>query len=213
MVSVNRRRFIGSVAAANLLRCSLGQVEVEVVRPRSPYEALLRDIEPGHDDFPLEKEAFEIAARLKELPLARSQPLAPDFRGSSPLPVRHVPVAESVSRAEFDPSDAAFDAGLKKWLDSLGEIRAARFFVLPDDVVRYEIAGGGQYRVGLWKQIWRNGLLAGFSPIEETLVSVPAPLFRDITAYAFQGVGSFDAQLSHGIPYWRARLDAASGID
>src|SRR5580704_2388702 len=104
MVSVNRRRFIGSVAAASLLRSSLGQVEVEVVRPRSPYEALLRDIEPGHDSFPLEKEAFQIAARLKELTFKRALPLAPDFRGSSPLPVRHVAVAEGVSRAEFDSS-------------------------------------------------------------------------------------------------------------
>ncbi len=184
-----------------------------MVRPRSPYEALLRDIEPGHDGFPLEKAAFEIAARLKDLTLARSLPLAPDFRGSSPLPVRHLPVAEGVSRAEFDPSDAAFGTGLKKWLDSLGEIRAARFFVLPNEVVRYEIATGGQYRVGLWKQTWQSGLLAGFSPIEETLVSAPAPLFRDITEYAFRGVRSFNAQLSQGTPYWRARLDAASGID
>src|ERR1700679_2222109 len=114
MVTVNRRHFIGTVAAASLLRSSPGQVEVEVVRPRSPYEALLRDIEPGHDDFPLEKEAFEIAARLKQLTLTRSLPLAPDFCGSSPLPLRHLPLAEGVSRAEFDPSDAAFSAGLKK---------------------------------------------------------------------------------------------------
>ena len=184
-----------------------------MVRPRSPYEALLRDIEPGHDDFPLEKEAFEIASRLKELPLARSLPLAPDFRGSSPLPVRHVPLVEGVSRAEFNPSDAAFDAGLKKWLDSLGEIRAVHFFVLPDDLVRYEIAAGSQYRVGLWKQTWRNGLLTRFSPVEETLASAPTPLFREITSYTFRWARSFDEQLAHGIPYWRARLDAASGID
>ena len=72
---------------------------------------------------------------------------------------------------------------------------------------------GGQYRVGLWKQTWTGGLLTRFAPIEETLVSAPAPLFRDITAHAFRGVRSFDDQLSHGVPYWRARLDAASGID
>ena len=211
--SVNRRYFIGTVAAASLLRPSPGQVAVEVVRPRNQYEGLLRDIEPGLDDFPIEKEAFEIAARLKALIRTRSLPLATDFRGSSPLPIRYLPVAEGVSHAEFDSSDVAFDAGLKKWLDSAGEIRAARFFVLPDDVVRYEIAAGGQYRVGLWKQTWKSGLLAAFSPIEETIVSAPQPLFRDITAYAFGGVRSFDAQLSHGVPYWRARLDAASGID
>src|SRR5580658_657607 len=173
MVSVNRRHFIGTVAAASLLRPSPAQVAVEVVRPRSQYEALLRDIEPGHDDFPIEKEASEIAARLAALTQTRSLPLAPGFRGPSPFPVRHLPVADGVSRAEFDASDPAFAAGLKKWLDSLGEIRAARFFVLPDDVVRYEIAAAGQYRVGLWKQTWKNGLLAGFSPIEETLVSAP----------------------------------------
>jgi tetratricopeptide (TPR) repeat protein len=210
---MNRRHFIGAMAAASFGRPSPAQVAVEVVRPRSPYEALLRDIEPGRDDFPLEKEAYETAARLQQLTKARSLPLAPDFRGSSPLPVRHVPVAEGVSRAEFDPSDTGFDTGLKKWLDSLGEIRAARFFVLPDDLVRYEIAAGGRYHVGLWKQTWQRGLLAHFSPLEETLVSAPAPLFRDITAHAFRGVRSFDAQLSRGIPYWRARLDAASGID
>jgi len=66
-------------------------------------------------------------------------------------------VAEGVSRAEFDASDMAFSAGLKKWLDSLGEIRAARFFVLPDDVVRYEIAAGGQYRAASLTadRLWR----------------------------------------------------------
>jgi tetratricopeptide (TPR) repeat protein len=210
---MKRRHFIGTVAAASLLRAWPADVKVEIVSPRSPYEALLRDIEPGHDDFPLEKEAFEIAARLRELTRARTLPLAPGFRGSSPFPLRHVQVAEGVSRAEFDPSDAGVDAGLKKWLDSLGEIRAARFFVLPDDLVRYEIAAGNQYRVGLWKQTWKSGLLTHFAPVEETLASAPAPLFRDITAHAFREVHSFDAQLSHGIPYWRARLDAASGID
>src|SRR5437762_13312109 len=102
---MNRRHFIGSVAAASLVRASAADVKVEIVRPRSPYGALLRDIEPGHDDFPLEKEAFEIAARLKQLTLTRSLPLAPDFRGSSPLPVRYAPVAEGASRAEFDLAD------------------------------------------------------------------------------------------------------------
>ena len=101
------------------------QVAVEIARPRSPYEALLRDIVPGHDDFPGEKVAAEIAGHLKNLSL----PLAPDFHGASPIPVRHVPLAEGVSRAEFNPDDTTFD--LKSWHASLGEIRAIRFFVLP----------------------------------------------------------------------------------
>ncbi len=210
---MDRRHFIGALGAASLVRTRPAAGDVEVVRPRSPYEALLRDIEPGHDDFPLEKEAFEIAARLRELPRTRELPLSPDFHGQSPLPVRYVPLAEGVSRAEFDPSEGAFDSGLKGWVDSLGEIRAARFFVLPDDMVRYEIASRNQYRVGLWKQTWKGGVLTRFSPVEETLVSAARPLFRDITAETFRGAPSFDGQLAHGVPYWRSRLDAASGID
>ena len=50
-----------------------------MVRPRSPYEALLRDIEPGHDDFPLEKEAFEMAARAA-VPLGGRGPRDSTFR-------------------------------------------------------------------------------------------------------------------------------------
>ena len=41
----------------------------------------------------------------------------------------------------------------------------------------------------------------------------PTLLFREITGHAFAGAPSFDQQLRKGIPYWRARLDAASGID
>jgi hypothetical protein len=58
---------MGSIAAASLLRpAAAARVAGEVARPRSPYEALLRDIEPRHDDFPREKEAFEIAAPSQE---------------------------------------------------------------------------------------------------------------------------------------------------
>ncbi|HLK67481.1 MAG TPA: FG-GAP-like repeat-containing protein [Bryobacteraceae bacterium] len=214
---MKRRHFIASLAAASLApSCTeirTAAAEIEIVRPRSPYEALLRDIEPGHDDFPVEKQAAEIAAHFRALTRSRTLPLAPDFTGASPLPVRYTPIAEGVSRAEFQSDGETFAAGLVKWLDSLGEIRSARFFVLPNDILRFEIAGRNQYRVGMWKNTWAKGLLAHFAPIEEVVVTAPAPLFRDITGTAFRGVESFDAQLSHGIPYWRARLDAACGID
>src|SRR6201999_90313 len=49
----------------------------------------------------------------------------------------------------------ALPAGLAEWKSKLGEIRAARFFVLPEDRVRYEIATstgkGLEYHTGLWK--------------------------------------------------------------
>ena len=192
---MNRRRFLGIVATATLFRPASAQVTVNGARPKNPADLLLRDIDPG-DDFPLEKEALEIAGHLRTLLQTRSLPLAPDFRGISPL-----------------PSETDFEAGLKNWLDGLGQVRAARFFVLPDDVVRYEIASEGQYRVGHWKQRWAGGLLTHFSPIDETLATSPRPLFEDVTDHAFRGVDSFARQLAHGVPYWRGHLDAASGID
>jgi tetratricopeptide (TPR) repeat protein len=199
-------------------RPASADVEVEVTRPRNSYEGLLADIEPGHDGFPLEKQAFEIAAHLKRLALTRTLPLAPDIRGASPHPVRYRAIAEGVSIAEYDAGSADIGEGLARWLDSLGQnslgqIRALRFYVLPDDIVRFEAASEGQYRVGLWKLQWTNGQVTHFSPVEETVVTAPAPLFREITAHAFGGVDSFDFQLRRGIPYWRAHLDAASGID
>ena len=212
---MHRRRFIGCVAAASLIRPASADVAVEVVHPRNPYEALLRDIEPGHDEYPFEKEAFEIAARLKRLTETRTLPLAAGLRGVSPFTVRYVSVAEGVSKAESSTVRTGRHrrGGLSKWLDSLGEIRAARFYVLPDERVRFEIASGDQYRVGLWKQKWVAGRIVRFDAVEETVTTAPAPLFRDITGHVFQGVDSFEHQLRRGIPWWRGRLDAASGID
>ena len=82
-----------------------------------------------------------------------------------------------------------------------------------DNIVRYEIASDGNYRVGRWSLQWSAGRLTSVSPVEETLVTSPRPLFEDITDRAFRGMDSFDRQLAHGVPYWRRRLDAASGID
>jgi tetratricopeptide (TPR) repeat protein len=209
---MNRRRFIGTVAVASLLKPAPA-LAVEVIHPSNPYEALLRDIEPGHDEFPLEKEAFEIASYLKRLPETRTLPCVPRLRGISPLPAGYAAVADGVSKAEYDSSASDIAAGFEKWLDSMRPIRAARFYVLPDNRIRYEIASTNQYRVGIWKQKWAGAQLTEFSPIEETVVTAPAPLFREFTAHAFQGVDSFDRQLRHGIPYWRVHLDAASGID
>jgi tetratricopeptide (TPR) repeat protein len=186
---------------------------VTAIHSRSPWDALLRDIEPAADEFPLEKQAFEIAAQLKRLPETGALPFAQNLRGVSPMPVRYKPAGEGVSTAEYGGSGAAIAEGFKRWLDSIGPIRAARFYVLPDDAVRFEIASGNTYRTGMWKQQWTGGQITGFSPTEETVVTAPGPLFREITAHAFQGAESFERQLRHGVPYWRARLDAASGID
>jgi tetratricopeptide (TPR) repeat protein len=129
------------------------------------------------------------------------------------MPARFRKIAEDVSQAEYTLDDAGFEEGLKRWVDGLGEIRSARFYPLADNRVRYEIASAGQYRVGVWKQVWSGDSLTEFAPIEETLVTARETRFRDITSHVFGGVESFDQQLLRGIPHWRARLDLATGID
>lgn len=207
----NRRRFMAALAA--LAACPSSHAKVEVRLKKSPYEDLLRFIEPGHDEFPLEREAFEIASRLKRLTEVRALPLADKFRGISPQPKQYIDIAPGVRKAEFDAANTDFSGGLQRWLDSVGVIRSARFFVLPENTIRYEIASGNQYRVGLWKQMWKDAKLVHFTPLEEIVTTAPAPLFHDITVHSFGGVDSFERQLLPGVPYWRTRLDAATGID
>ncbi|MDQ1469393.1 MAG: hypothetical protein QOJ99_873, partial [Bryobacterales bacterium] len=211
---MNRRNFITGVAAATSLRLrAQAAVQVEVVRPPNPYDVLLRHVEPGHDEFPHEKEAFDAAAHLKRMLETKTLPFAANLQGASPLPVRYVAVAPDVSRAEFDPAPGNIAAGFQRWLDDLGPVRSARFYVLPGDIIRYEIAAGNTYRVGRWTQKWSSGRITEFAPIEETVTTSRLPLFRDITGHCFQSCDSFTGQLSHGVPNWRSRLDAAAGTD
>jgi FimV-like protein len=186
-------------------------------RKGHPYESLFASIQPGQDEFAGEKLAAEITGHLEKLPQTRTLPLAPDFRGLSPFPASYRQAGVDVSCADFDRADSRFVEGLGKWIDSLWTIRSVRFFVLPRDLIRYEVSSSGpagfQYRVGTWKQVWRGGLLTRFEPVEETLVTSPRLLFQDVTARVFGNTESFQRQLVRGVPYWRARLDSACGID
>ena len=138
-----RRIFLEIIAAAglwSLLPNRLRAIPLPVRRVKSqPYESLFAYIEAGHDEFASEKRAAEISAHLERLPQTRSLPLSSGFQGGSPLPVRHHVVADGIFRAEFDTLDRQFEKGLAKWLESLGTVRSARFFVLPNNRVRYEI--------------------------------------------------------------------------
>jgi tetratricopeptide (TPR) repeat protein len=216
---MNRRQFMGGLAAMAFVgpeHCAAAPFPVHF-RKASPYESLAQYISPGGDEFAGEKTAMDIAARLRKLTETQSLPLAPGFTGASPSPVRYRPIDADVFEAEFGPSTDSFEAGMRKWLALLGAVRDARYFILPDDIVRYEIesesASGREYRVGTWKLKWRDGRLAEFQPLSETLVKSQRPLFRDVTAEMFGSDDSFRQQMLHGIPYWRARLDSASGID
>ncbi|MGA3186788.1 MAG: FG-GAP-like repeat-containing protein [Bryobacteraceae bacterium] len=179
-------------------------------RKPNPFDPVLAHIDAGSDKFKFEKQAQEIESRLASMLHGKPLPLSPGFRGSPSLPQRYIPIAEGVSEAQFgeDPWKPAFT----HWIQSLGQIRRARFFVLPAGLIRYEIASPGAYRVGFWNQVWKDGKLESWRPLSETLVTTPAPLFDDITSHSFAGVGSFHQQLLKGNVWWRARLDAATGI-
>jgi tetratricopeptide (TPR) repeat protein len=227
LTRVTRRRFLETAAAAGLV-CPL--LEHAAPTPfaapaaypvhflkATPWDSLFPYIEPGQDEFIVEKQAAEITVHLNRLLDLRDLPLSPDFQGTSPMPVRHTQVADGVFRAEFNPADQGFRPGLQRWVRSLGQVRSARFFVLPQGRVRYEIASTAaealHYRVGFWNQQWTDGRLSRFAPLEETWVTSPRPLFEDVTASLLGGVDSFVRQLRRGVPYWRAHLDSACGID
>ena len=100
---------------------------------------------------------------------------------------------------------------LREWAQSLGSIRRFRFFALPDGIARYEVAsernGKLDYRTGSANVVWDGESVTGFSPVEGNVASTEEPYFRDVTA------GDDLEQLSRGLPYWRSRLDPASGVD
>jgi Flp pilus assembly protein TadD len=103
-------------------------------------------------------------------------------------------------------------------VERLRKNQPGRYYPLPNNLVRYEIAsvgpkGAREYRTGYYKMDWPSGDITIRGVINEQKVSSEAPLFRDITSSVFAKTASFREQLARGIPYWRARLDPACGID
>ena len=194
---IRRRDFAALFAAAFLPSEPAGAAVFPVTfRKQSPWEALAAFREPGSDAFPGEKTAMELEQRLGDQFKSR--------RLAAP-PVAYRRIAEGVFEAEYG------SAAARPWLESLGDVTSARFFALPDNRVRYEIssktARGLEHRVGEWE--------AGpaLKPVRETLVTAAHPWFSDQTAELFGDCVSFRDQLRRGVPYWRARLDPACGID
>jgi len=184
-------------------------------KQQPPFAAVMALAEPGSDEFPGEKTAIEIEARLAGALRSGDLPVAAGCRGASPEPREYRQVAPDAATAVFGGGDPG--AGWKKWRASLGQVRRAVFYALPDNLVRYDLrsrnAGRLEHRVGVWRVAWENGVITRLEPIEETVTSAPAPWFRDVTGTAFAGVSSFHEQLTRGVGYWRARLDPACGVD
>jgi len=214
---LKRREFLATLAAGGLF-ASRGHAHTPFpvkFRQKPPWAGALGFAEPGLDEFPGEKTAIEIEMRLREGLLGGHLPVAAGCGGSSPAAREYVNVGPGVERARFEQGDVA--SGCRKWRESLGSITAARFYSLPGDLVRYEVrgrnAGRLEYRVGFWKLSWSNGAITRLEPVEEILTHAEKPWFRDVTGGAFAGEPSFHEQLARGIPYWRACLDPACGMD
>ncbi len=215
---MRRRDFVAACAAVPLFTSSGHASSPFPVKFRQepPYASVLGFAEPGSDEFPGEKTAMEIEARLASALATGDPPLAAACGGSSPAPSRYRNIAPDVGVAVFEGGGDPV-AGWKKWRASLGKIRRAVFYSVPGDLVRYDIRSQGsgrlEHRVGLWKLVWSQGAATHIEPVEETLTSSDIPWFRDVTGAAFAGATSFYDQLTKGVPYWRARLDPACGVD
>lgn len=189
--SFSRREFLMATAAVPALagfRSSATESEPQQPR-RAPYEALEKFILPGNDEFPEEKTAFEIRAALER----------------------------ALHSGELPAAGPQVASAWRTWLESLGSVRRARFYPLPDEVVQYEVAGEREgklyHRTGRWKLEWREGHVTVFAPLDEHVATAAEPWFRDVSAAVFAHLPSFHEQLVNGVPYWRARLDPATGID
>ncbi len=188
------------------------------LRKPAPHDALRKFILPGEDEFPEERTAMGIERRLGDAVENGSEiELAPGFEGASPLPAEYPVVVRNgrvtVQEAKYDAGQRDFRGDFAAWRKSLGACSRARFYVLPNNRVRYEITAELSYRVGEWEMQWDGEKLTRFHPGWETLATSSAPLFRDVTGTVLAGVPSMNEQLQRGVPYWRARLDSASGID
>ena len=216
---MKRREFLAIAAGAGLYTPPRGNASTPFpveFRREPPYAPALARVEPGSDEFPAEKIALAIEARLQNAFRTGDLPATSGLRCVLPAARAYRAIAPDVQEAVFG-REGELAAGWKEWRDSLGAVRSARFYSLPGDLIRYDIRGSNQgrleHRIGWWKQSWSDGKLTGFEPVSETLVHADRPWFRDVTGYALGAEPSFREHLTRGVPYWRARLDPACGLD
>ena len=127
-----------------------------------------------------------------------------------------------------------FIENIKAWLAQIRRVRTAEFEMYAIEVIgtsplkirsqiRYDIvaemdSSSVGERVGSWTVEWvskesQSWKACRWEAGEETLASVSAPSFVDITAQAFGAEDSYRSQLLHGADYWRTVLDGAIGVD
>ncbi len=216
-MKIDRRQFLASACTLTALARMEAPLAVAAeLPPGPPFLALRKFIEPGNDEFRGETEAMEIARTMEAALRSGVLPGGSAAAGQSPLPASYGSVAPDVREAVYGGEGNLAEAW-RKWTSSFGEIRRARVYPLPGDIVRYEIVSetGGTLlqRTGEWKLKWAGGAVADLRPVFEHVCHAAKPMFEDVTGAVLGGVASFDEQLARGVPYWRARLDPATGID
>jgi len=159
-----------------------------------------------------------VGASLLRWPRIRAADLAVRLRKANPYEAL-LPFTDPV-KDEFECEKQAIEilrrlrsltAEQRAWRDRFGTARYTRFYPLSEDRVRFEVAsidskGAHHYRTGHWAS-------KDLTPLDETHVQAPKPLFSDITGALFGSSPTFRDQLAKGIPYWRSRLDLATGIN
>jgi tetratricopeptide (TPR) repeat protein len=130
------------------------------------------------------------------------------------------PMQYGALRELIQPGHDAFpdEKTAQQVVERLRKNHPGRYFPLPDNLVRYEITttgknGAREYRTGYYKMNWPAGDTIIRGVVDEQVASSAAPFFDDVTWSVFADTASFREQLTRGIPYWRARLDPACGID
>ncbi len=218
MTRLRRREFLASLVVGTTFRPS-PLIWAEELPARlsqwAPCTDLRHLVSAANDRYRLEKRAMEIEAILASLLREGGLPVSSNVTGPSPMPEEYIG-SGPVRLARHGASGDLFSAGMLRWITSLGDVRYARFHALPDDLVRYEIASltpaGLEHRVGHWRMRWAGRYLDHFEPLDESIASTAKPLFSDVTGELFGAVSSFREQLAKGVPYWRSRLDSATGV-
>ncbi|QOY91684.1 FG-GAP-like repeat-containing protein [Paludibaculum fermentans] len=215
---MKRRQFLAGLAAGGLLteRAHAFAPYPLKFRLAAPYAPALSFVEAGSDEFTGEKAALDQEHQLSRAVREGTLPFSKNCRGGSPAPRAYETLAEGVSRGAFGAEEGVAE-GWTRWRASLGEVRSARFYALPDNIARFDIRalrdGRLEHRTGAWRVEWDGAEISRLEPLEETLVRGEKPWFHDVTGHAFEDDPAFREQLARGVPYWRARLDPACGLD
>jgi len=129
---VTRREFLIATSVAPALAALVTKsAEAAEFQHRAPYEALRQYILPGNDQFAGEqtasaiREALSLALRTGQLPLAAAA------SGSSICARAFEKASDDVSVAMFDSADTDIAGGWRRWVESLGDVRRAQFWMLP----------------------------------------------------------------------------------